>query len=462
MWDQWFVKQTERASGRQKFDAKLSERGMLALKDNDAPSRKQEAWRYTDLKALLYADPAATSATLTEDAVRSGLDELLESREEDDAFVRLVFVDGVLSEDLSQKEHGAADVFVGGSQSLARQEPELRSRAERLLRDLPEVDTFVPAAPRDALGCAKMAALNHALFEDCALILCPDADREPESEAEVRVEVVFVTTGASEACCSPRVLVDAGRSRRLHVVESHLSLNLAGGEADASLSNAVCRVLVGQGAQVRHQLLQQKSLDARMVESVTAEVDSKGRYDLLLVQSGARSARVNVAVALQGESSACEVNGVMIAAKDQQLDLHSLIHHSIPSCTSSQSQKHVVSDAAECVFKGMIRVDKQAQQTTSDQICRSLLVSKRAKVKAMPSLQIRADDVTCSHGAAVTKLDESQVFYMMSRGLDRHTAQKLLLVAFPQDLLGGLGDVAPRANQRMLDRLADIAESHEA
>jgi len=225
------------------------------------------------------------------------------------------------------------------------------------------------------------------------------------------------------------------------------------------LSNAVCRVIVGEGAEVRHDLLQQKADTARLVESVTAEVHAEGKYNLCLVQTGARSARVNVAVALLGESAGCEVNGVMVAAEAQQLDLHSLIHHSVPSCTSSQKQKNIVSDSAECIFKGMIRVDKQAQRTTSDQICRSLLVTKKSKVKAMPSLQIQADDVACSHGATVAKLDESQVFYMMSRGLDRGDAQKLLLVAFPQDLTGGLKKVAPKAFQRVLDKLGSVASS---
>jgi len=169
-----------------------------------------------------------------------------------------------------------------------------------------------------------------------------------------------------------------------------------------------------------------------------------------------------VAVALLGESATCELNGVMVADQAQQLDLHSLIHHSVPSCSSSQKQKNIVADGAECIFKGAIRVDKEAQRTTSDQICRSLLVTKKAKVKAMPCLQIRADDVACSHGAAVAKLDESEVFYLMSRGLDRRAAQKLLLVAFPQDLVGGLVKVAPRAFQRMLDKLGTIASSANA
>lgn len=456
--DQWFLRQLERSEGRQKFDPVLSERGASFLKEAVSPTRRQEAWKYTDVQALLYSEPTPAPA-LPQDSQRAAVAELLEAREEDEAFLRLVFLDGTLSTEHSSQEHAGADAFIGGSETLALQHTDVRARVEELLRALPEVDTFVPPNPRDALGCAKMAALNQALFEDCAWVHCLGTDGPSESGAPLRVEVVFVTSGSSHRCCSPRVVIDAGRNRRLHVVESHLSLDSAGTAADSSLSNAVCRVVVGEGAEVKHVLLQQKAETARLVESVTAEVYAKGRYDLCLVQTGARSARVNVAVALLGESATCELNGVMVANQAQQLDLHSLIHHSVPSCSSSQKQKHIVADSAECIFKGSIRVDKEAQQTKSDQICRSLLVTKKAKVKAMPCLQIQADDVVCSHGATVAKLDETEVFYLMSRGLDRRAAQKLLLVAFPQDLVRGLMEVAPRAFQRMLVKLGTVAAS---
>jgi len=151
----------------------------------------------------------------------------------------------------------------------------------------------------------------------------------------------------------------------------------------------------------------------------------------------------------------------MLGNGDQQLDLHSLIHHSVPGCESRQQHKNIVGDTAECIFKGSIRVDKLAQQTKSEQICRTLLLTKKAQVKAMPSLQIQADDVTCSHGAAVTELDKDEVFYMKSRGLSPGAARKLLLVAFPQDLLGDLKDSMPKAYERIVDKLVVMAARGE-
>jgi len=175
------------------------------------------------------------------------------------------------------------------------------------------------------------------------------------------------------------------------------------------------------------------------------------------VQSGARVSRLNAAIGLQGVASSCDVSATMLGSGVQQLDLHSLIHHSVPGCQSRQRHKNIVGETAECIFKGSIRVDKAAQQTESEQICRTLLLTKKAKVKAMPSLAIQADDVKCSHGAAVTELDKDQVFYMKSRGLNPADAKKLLLVAFPQDLLGDLKDSVPKAYQRVVGKLEAMA-----
>ncbi|CAE7546099.1 ABCI7, partial [Symbiodinium sp. CCMP2456] len=234
---------------------------------------------------------------------------------------------------------------------------------------------------------------------------------------ETRMDIVFATTGARAT--APRVVLDVGPGSKLKVLETHLSLS----ESDEALSNGLCRVVAGEGAEVRHEVIQQKADGARWVQSVMAEVAEGASYSLRSVQSGSRAARLNAAVALAGEKSFGELTGVMLADTKQQLDLHSLIHHSVPFCRSKQQHKNLVGGSAECIFKGTIRVDAEAQQTESSQLVRSLLLTKKSKVKAMPSLQIQADDVTCSHGAALTQLDKDELFYLASRGLDGRDAR---------------------------------------
>jgi len=454
--EKWFESQSATTLvGERQFGSALAERGLTALQDAASPARNQEPWRYTDLDALLYDLQPSVGSSLPEDKLQSALSALFEAddvQQQSQDFARLVFVDGRLCSSLSQLQEDTA-TFAGAGEALKTQSPETRERVGGFLDQLPELDIF-PSSQNASLGCAKLAALNQAVFEDAACICFGEDLRPTEERSESRVDVVFVSTGTAGAS-SPRLLVDAGRNRQLQVVETHLSLD----QSDTSLSNGVCRVRVGEGAKVRHEFLQQKAPEARLVETLTAEVSAGGSYELRVVQSGARSARVNVAIALLGESSSCDLTGAMIADQKQQLDLHSVIHHSVPSCRSGQRQKNMVSGSAECIFKGSIKVDKLAQKTLSSQICRSLLLTKKSKVKVMPSLQIQADDVQCSHGAALTQLDPEQVFYMASRGLDGRDARRLMLIGFPEDVLQGLKETSPTGYKRVMDKLAVMAEN---
>lgn len=455
--EQWLHSKVAALGAGDRFDSALAERGLAALDGIPMPARNQEAWRYTDMQALLYGGSAGAGAGQTPAAELAVADVLEEAAEGEAGAWRLVFVNGVLSSDLSR---GTAlpGTLVGGASALAAQGAELLGRVHELLAALPELDLFQSPA-RDSLGTAKLAALNQASLQDVACICCaPEEEGGGGGAAKspaVRVEVVFLTTGPPDACSSPRLLVDVGRHRRVHLTESHLSLD----PADVSLSNGVSRVVLAEGAELTHEYLQQKAGGARVVETLTAEVAAASRYSLRVVATGGRAARLNALVGLFGEGGSCEVNATMIAGEQQQLDLHSLIHHVAPGCESKQQHKNIVGGSAECVFKGSVRVDRDAQQTRSSQICRSLLLTKKAKVKAMPSLQIRADDVSCSHGAAVTELDREQLFYLGSRGLDRRTAGRLLLTAFPQDLLTGLSSTAPRAYSRVLAKLDAVADA---
>lgn len=432
--EKWFEEQVE-----QRSSSKLAERGLAVLKDLEAPKRNQEPFRYTDLDALLYSVAPSAGSEVN---LASTLPELLEDGEA----YRMVFVDGELHSGHSQLP--SKEALVGGQEAFETWSDAAQTHFNALMEQLPEVDVF-QTNKRDMLGCGKLAALNQAVFRDVAYVSLPEAANEPE----MTLEMVFVSTGA---CSAPRMLVNVGAGRKLKVIETHVSLD----GNDTALCNGLCRVLAAEDAEVQHEVLQQQSESSRFVQSIIAEVSSGGRYQLRAVQSGARAARLNVAVALQGEKSSCELKAVMLADDKQQLDLHSLIHHSVPSCRSKQEHKNLVGRSAECIFKGMIKVDAEAQETESSQLVRSLLLTKKSKVKAMPSLQIQADEVQCSHGAALTQLDPQELFYLASRGLDASNARRLMLSGFPTDLLEGLKELAPKAHARVMKKLSSMAESN--
>ena len=116
-----------------------------------------------------------------------------------------------------------------------------------------------------------------------------------------------------------------------------------------------------------------------------------------------------------------------MAGETQISDLHSSITHAAPSTVSRQQHRNIVSGRGECVFKGRIKVEQIAQETDSEQLCRTLLLTDRAKVVMMPSLEIIADQVKCTHGATVSDLAGEEIFYLQSRGISVMDARKILI-----------------------------------
>lgn len=427
----WFQREAEKLGSRSKFDRQLSQSALDALPLSAPPSRNQEPWRYTNVEELLYREMSSFISSAEDvDVVR-----LLET--DDHSVPRLVFVDGTLRSDLSRLRLTDPTFFVGGAEALRSHDDVIRSRAETLLSSL-------SAQSLDSFGAMKLAVLNQASFEDCAFV-------SGSGSTDMRVEVVFVTTGS--AVSSPRLLVDAGQDRLLHIVETHVSM-----EGDTSLSNGISRLVLAEGARVQHDFLQQKAEAGRLVASLDVDVAQNATYKLRVVQSGGQLSRVNASVTLAGPSSSCELLGVLVAGSEEQMELHTSIHHAAPLTTSKQIQRNIAADTGECIFRGTVRVDQVAQESASSQMCRSLLLSKRAKVKVVPCLQIKADGVQCSHGAAVAQLDEDMVFYMASRGMSDDQARNLLLTAYPQDVVSGLSVTSPKANQRVLDKLVSLLD----
>jgi Fe-S cluster assembly protein SufD len=139
--------------------------------------------------------------------------------------------------------------------------------------------------------------------------------------------------------------------------------------------------------------------------------------------------------------SNCTLHAVCLAGGQQSLDIHSSILHDAEETVSRQQQRNVIGEKGEVVFKGRIRVPKHAQLTDSEQLCRSIMMyggdkgSRGGRLVAMPTLEITADNVECSHGASVTDLDENSMFYLATRGIERKEARKMLLRGFVFDTL---------------------------
>ncbi len=375
------------------------------LRLSGLPTRRLEAWKYTDLRLLtglaLLGEPpardAGSAAMLLErlDLAAAGLADAS----------RLVFVNGRLDPALS-----------------------------RLPEDL-DVEAGVSFGTLAHPQREPLVALNTMLSEDGARIHV----RAGKDGGRLLLILLGVGRGGSEGAVTahPRfsVLLEEGASLRL--------LEIAHGEG-LYVSNPVLEVELRERARLSHVLLQDEARQALRLSTVYAAVGQGASYDSFSLALGAVLARHEVHARLQGRGGAVQVNGAQLLSGTQHADLTSTIAHDAPACTSRQTVKNVLSGSARAVFQGKIVVARAAQKTDGYQMNQALLLSDAAEIDSKPELEIYADDVKCSHGATAGALDEEQLFYLRSRGISAPEAHAILVRAFLEDGLALIEDEAVR------------------
>ena len=196
--------------------------------------------------------------------------------------------------------------------------------------------------------------------------------------------------------------------------------------------------MVGEGAIVDYYTDQRESERAFHVANIQAHVSAKGVFASHAFSTGAKIQRHDIGIALKGEGADCTMNGVYLADGERLLDTHTSLDHAMPHCTSHEIYKGILAGKAKAVFNGRIIVRLDAQKTDAKQTNRALLLSDDATINSNPQLEIFADDVKCTHGAAVGQLDEEAMFYLQARGLTRLEARDMLLHAFAGEVMEGL------------------------
>jgi Fe-S cluster assembly protein SufD len=273
------------------------------------------------------------------------------------------------------------------------------------------------------------AALNTAFFADGAAIVVPRGFSLP-----VPVHVLHVTdAAAARAAVHPRALVVVEAQAAATVVESYLALS------DATyLTNAVTEISLGEGAQLTHVRVQREGARAFHVGLAQAQQARDSRYSSFSFATGAQLARANIYTSMAGPGGEARLDGLYLVDGSQHVDHQTRIEHLAPNCASREVYKGVLGGAAHGVFNGQVYVHPEAQKTDGKQTNNNLLLSPDAQIDTKPQLEIFADDVKCTHGATVGRLDEIALFYLRSRGLPAEEARRLLTYAFAADVLEGI------------------------
>ncbi len=250
-------------------------------------------------------------------------------------------------------------------------------------------------------------------------------------EVDVPVHLVFVSTQPAPLSASfPRNLVLLGRSARATVIESYVGFG-----DESYLTVPVTEISLGEGARLEHIKVQNESQGAFHVGTIQARQERDSELHSFSYAAGAELSRTNVYTLLDGAGSSCTMNGMYMVSGLQHVDHQTRIEHAQPNTTSREVYKGILDGHSHGVFNGKVYVRPEAQKTDGKQSNNNLLLSDHARVDTKPQLEIFADDVKCTHGATVGRLDDVALFYMKSRGLDAEQARTLLIYAFAADVL---------------------------
>jgi len=354
-------------------------------------------------------------------------------------------------------------------------------------------------------GTACFAALNTRRTGGVAYVRVPDGhDNDVEERKPVLILNAVTDNGGSASNCEgmsfhPRALVVAGKHSQLSVVQACVDLD---DESDhvPKLYNGFTQVIVKEGANVTHSFLEESGgmvtagvekndnefgEDEPVARSVEAErpglkdthldcidvqcVGDDSSYEGTIMSVGG-SGRIRVAhsVSLLKPRAHAKVYGFFLSGGAQRHDCKTNIHHAGQGTTSEQIQKNMIGGRATGAFRGRIRVEQSAQQTDSKQISRTILLSDKSRAWSVPSLEIIADDVQCTHGSTVSDLSEEELFYLRSRGLDTSMSRNLLMYAFAADVCSSVDpamltslDSDEGLQKRLIERLNNVVPQGE-
>ena len=363
------------------------------------PNTREEEWRFTDLSSLKQVD------------LKLGMfqETSLESDILPEVSQQLVFVNGVYSPDLSNTENLPSGLIVGNLDVLSSE--------------------IVGEYLAQAEGAKEVfTALNTAALNDVAVVWVGK-----NVVVEKPIHLLFISvSGESATISQPRVLVVAESNSQVTLIEEYIASSQNEG---VYFTNSVTEIWVNENAQVSHNRIAREGAAAFHVGKTAVTQARYSRYSCNAVTVGGKISRHNLEILQTGEQTETTLNGLTVIANNQLADTHSALSLNHPHGVSKQLHKCIIGDRAHGVFNGKIFVPKLAQLTNASQLNRNLLLSSKSRIDTKPQLEITADNVKCAHGATVSQLEDDQIFYLQSRGIDENNARKLLVNGFAMEVI---------------------------
>ena len=352
-----------------------------AFKELPAPTTRDEEWRRTDISGLRW-DELALARTVA-NGTRSAY----------------AAENGVLLLDLATAAREHSDLV---KEHLGR---------------------AVPAA------AGKFEALSAALWCGGTLLYVPP-------RIKVDVPIRLINHGGGEGSLFPRTLVIADESSEVTIIEEFTSSDGTGAEPGVTdrISCGAVELFVKDGAAVRYVSAQNYGNNVWDFTAKHGMVGKDARLDWLVATMGSALTKSRVDTSMIGEGAETNMLGMFFGDGSQHVDHQTNQNHVVPHCRSDLLFKGVLKDRACGIYRGTIRVHKEAQRSDAYQACRNLLLNRGAKAHPIPMLEIEANDVRCTHGATIGRVDDEQLYYAMTRGLSKYEAQQLIVHGFFEEL----------------------------
>lgn len=407
-------------------DADIHNIRTQAIKDFETmgfPSKKEEAWKYTSLNAVLKHDYSVFPKK--EDAI--------EYRDIKKYFIHdidtynLVFIDGIFSSHLSNTTHDKIDVC-------------LMSSAMAKTKYKPVIDNYFNKIVSKENG---FTPLNTAFSKEGAFI---HINKNIAADKPIQI-VNFATGNESALMVQPRNLVVVDENAQVQIIERHQSLT-----DHPVFTNSVTEIYVGKRALVDYYKIQNDKPSASLIDNTFIEQQDESNCSMHTFSFGGKLTRNNLNFYQRGERIDSTLKGITIIEEKQHVDHNTLVHHISPNCESHQDYKGIYADTSTGVFNGKVVVEKEAQKINAFQSNNNILLDDRATINSKPQLEIFADDVKCSHGCTIGQLDEESLFYLRSRGIPLKEAKALLMYAFASNVLDSVK--IPEIKKRITRQIA--------
>lgn len=388
----------------------IKSKAKFDLEKSVFPTLKTEEWKYTNLKKMLRNEFIHSAELDKVELSKSKIDKLIFNSFDSHL---LVFINGVFEKELSDYSELQNQVTISSIAEAFENKNEL---VEKYFSKI-------------SANNSAFDYINLSNFFDGLFIHIPD-----NVVVEKPIQIINISGSTTEVTFNvSRNLIVAGKNSEITFVQKHVGYSDKG-----YLSNIESEIFIGQNGIVNIYNVELDNEDAYHIEKTDVIQNRDSQFNHFNFTFGGKLIRNDINTKLDDENIECTLNGLYLGNDSQHIDNNTFINHAKPHSTSNELYKGILDDNSRGVFSGKILVERDAQLTNAYQNNNTILLSDDAAIDTKPQLEIFADDVKCTHGATVGQLDDSALFYILSRGIPREKARAMLITAFAESVVSGV------------------------